>query len=106
MTTINFNDPPAEAPPGADRLLYPLARQVCIDHQPARDDSCRTCGRAWPCEPRRAGESGLRIALYVGPVPTTEWPYMPGQRVPTNPRHNGPGGRPDQFEDNPDPGSP
>jgi len=87
--------PPQEPPPGCDRLLWMIAYQVHVDHQPGPDGRCgaRTCrigSFVWPCH--AAGLAGRGFLGAVG-----AWAGLdngrPASRWTSNvPRHWLPGG--------------
>ena len=84
--------PPAEPPPGCDRLMWTLAYRVHVEHQPDADGSClaTTCRgtfTGWPCD-----AASLAAQAFLGAVgawagldlsrPETRW----SANVPPPPR--------------------
>lgn len=65
--TFDGEDPPAEPPPQAERLMWRLAYQVNRDHQPDGQGLCgaSTCGSltGWPCAAHRLAHTGFVVAM-------------------------------------------
>ena len=80
--TLPFNpeNPPAEPPPGCDRLVWTLAYRIHLDHQPDADGVCvaRTCRMFWPCEGASLAEQAFlaSVGAWAGldlSRPETRW---------------------------------
>jgi hypothetical protein len=88
--TLPFDpeDPPADPPPGCDAMVWRLAHQVHVDHQPGSDAFCvaRTCRGSftpWPCGPSRLAAQGFLGAVGAWAGLGTD---RPAARWNTNPR--------------------
>jgi hypothetical protein len=62
----NSDNPPVEAPPGADPLLWRLAYSVYETHRSRADGFC-ACRDFWPCEHARLAGDHLRMAYAIDP---------------------------------------
>jgi hypothetical protein len=70
--------PPIEPPPGADALMWRLARRLFVDHRPDRDGFCVACREYWPCETHVAADMGLQQAVRQPPKGNPGGRYRPG----------------------------
>jgi hypothetical protein len=62
---IDFDNPPAEPPPGCvDPLLWRLSHRLHVAHAPGPDGWCQTCRprQFHPCSSRHLADRGLRGA--------------------------------------------
>lgn len=61
-----MTNPPQMPPPDADPIVWTLARQVAIDHQPDSTGFCITCQEWSPCGPAESAYCAIALGARCG----------------------------------------